>query len=183
MKIKKIKHLAEEKKDPRAFAFYAENMLLFTYAKTFNVKSFVLVARTKNKNYVISRDGNDLFKVRAESASKIKIAGMLKEEGEFAFKRADGYNKIKPDFALLLIEFTEGNSKYAGVVFIYDIKSEVCCKSVLLTSNELHMKVILAEDIAEMLYECKMLNEKCINLMKENDEYVVIDVDWDEEVD
>ena len=45
------------------------------------------------------------------------------------------------------------------------------------------MKVILAEDIAEMLYECKMLNEKCLNLMKENDEYVVIDVDWDEEVD
>lgn len=181
MKIKKIKHLAEEKKDPRAFAFYAENMQLFTYSKTFKVKSFVLVARTKNKNYVISSTHNERFKVKAESASKIKIAGMLKEEGEFAFKRAEGYNKIKPSFALFIIEFTEEDGKCAGVVFIYDDKSEVCCKSILLTANELHSIFLLAEDIAEMFVENKALEEKCTRLMKDSDKYIVIDVDYDEE--
>ena len=183
MKFKKILKSAEQQMNHHAFAFVADDMNLYTYVRTFKVKTFTLIVQTERKLRVYSNEKSEYLESHEEICKDLKIAGLLNENGEFAYKKAKKGRRITPCFALFIVEFAEPTIKSSGAAFIYDNSKKICCKMVLLSAGDLQANLLMCNDVVEIITKNLELSQKIIDLMKENPKYTVIDVETVEEED
>ncbi len=150
MKFKLLKQNALTDKSGEAFFISAKTKTLTAAEQERQISEFAFIAKDKTDTYRICSSPSSEKENKFITSNSLMIGGQIGTDGFVVFKTNKGEKKTKPDFAALLIYYSQP-SKYAADLLVFSKKYKTLSRQRINQQSDTAASIQLLDFLSECL--------------------------------